>query len=132
MTARRRGHIAVISSVAGFGGLPTSAAYGATKAGLINLCEALKPEYDLAGIKLQIVNPGFVRTPLTDKNDFPMPFLMEPEAAAAALMRGLQSNRFEITFPRRLSWTLKLLQVLPYPLYFAVTRRLLPKPATQT
>ena len=127
MKARGLGHIAVVSSVAGYNGLPTSAAYGMTKAGLINMCEALKPELDLAGIKFQLVNPGFVRTPLTDLNDFPMPFLMEPEAAARAMVKGLKSRRFEIVFPRRLAWGLKLLGFLPYPLFFSATKRLLPK-----
>ncbi len=127
MISRRRGRIAVVASVAGYLGLPTSAAYGMTKAGLINMAEALKPELDGHGICLQLVNPGFVRTPLTDRNPFPMPFLMEVEDAAEAFYRGLCSNRFEIVFPRRLAYLLKLLRCLPAPLAFAVTRRLVPK-----
>ncbi len=126
MIASRRGHIALVSSVAGYIGLPTSAAYGATKAGLINMAEALKPECDALGIKLQLVNPGFVRTPLTDRNPFPMPFLMEVEDAVRAMVAGLESARFEVVFPRRLAYILKVLRLLPYPLLFAVTRRLLP------
>jgi len=126
MIARRGGRIAVVASVAGYRGLPTSAAYGMTKAGLINMAEALKPELDGYGVRLQLVNPGFVRTPLTDKNPFPMPFLMEPEVAAEAFYRGLRSERFEIVFPRRLAYLLKLLRLLPAPLAFAVTRRLVP------
>ena len=128
MIARRSGRIAVVASVAGYRGLPTSAAYGMTKAGLINMAEALKPELDGYGVCLQLVNPGFVRTPLTDKNPFPMPFLMEVEDAAAALYRGLCSNRFEIVFPRRFAYLLKVLRCLPAPLAFAVTRRLVPEP----
>lgn len=127
MIARRNGHIALVSSVAGYLGLPTSAAYGATKAGLINMAEALKPECDALGIKLQLVNPGFVKTPLTDKNAFPMPFLMELEDAAKAMVAGLGSRRFEVIFPRRLAYILKILRILPYPLLFAVTRKLLPR-----
>jgi len=127
MTARRSGRIAIVASVAGYRGLPTSAAYGMTKAGLINLAEALKPELDALGVTLQIVNPGFVRTPLTDRNPFPMPFLMEVEDAAAALQRGLQSQRFEIVFPRRLAYIMKVLRCLPAPLAFALTRRLVPQ-----
>ena len=123
---RRAGHIAVVSSVAGYRGLPSSAAYGATKAALINMCESLKPELDEAGVTLSLVNPGFVRTPLTDKNEFEMPFLMEAEAAADRLADGLASGRFEITFPRRFTWMLKLFRCLPYFLYFRLTRRLLP------
>lgn len=125
MIERRQGHIALVSSVAGYLGLPTSAAYGATKAGLINMAEALKPECDDYGIKFQLVNPGFVKTPLTDKNPFPMPFLMAADEAAAALVRGLQSPRFEVIFPRRLAYILKLLKMLPYPLLFALTRKLI-------
>ncbi|MGF1641828.1 MAG: SDR family NAD(P)-dependent oxidoreductase [Rhodospirillales bacterium] len=122
--ARRRGQIAVVSSVSGYCGLPTAAAYGATKAALINMCEALKPELDAHDVVLSIVNPGFVRTPLTDKNRFPMPFLMEADDAARRIMKGMQTRRFEIAFPRRLVWLMKTMRLLPYPLYFALTRRL--------
>ena len=124
MMKRRSGRIAVVASVAGYRGLPSAAAYGMTKAGLINMAEALKPELDLHGIHMQVVNPGFIRTPLTDKNDFPMPFLMEVDDAAAKLYRGLGSNRFEIVFPRRFAYILKVLRCLPAPLAFAVTRRM--------
>lgn len=120
---RGRGHIAIVASVAGYRGLPTSAAYGATKAGLINMAESLKPECDRLGVKLQIVNPGFVRTPLTDRNPFPMPFLMEPEDAAAALIRGLDGNGFEVSFPKRFIYLLKFLRCLPYALYFFLIKR---------
>ena len=127
MIARRRGRIALVASVAGYRGLPTSAAYGMTKAGLINMAEALRVELAPVGIVVQVVNPGFVRTPLTDRNEFPMPFLMEPEDAAEAFYRGLQSDRFEIAFPRRFVMLMKVLRCLPAPLAFAVTRRMLPK-----
>lgn len=123
--ARGRGQIAVVASVAGYCGLPTAAAYGASKAALINMCEALKPELDRSGVDLRLINPGFVRTPLTDRNPFPMPFLMEPDAAARRIVDGLGRRGFEITFPRRFTYGLKLLRALPYPLFFAVTRRLL-------
>lgn len=121
-----QGQIAVVASVAGFRGMPTSSAYGMTKAGLINMCEALKPELDLLGVKIQVICPGFIRTPLTDKNDFPMPFLMEPEAAARAFCRGLRSRRFEIVFPWQMSMIMNLLRILPAPLAFAITRRMIP------
>ncbi len=127
MIERRRGHIAIVSSLAGYAGLPTSAAYGATKAGLINMAEALQPELQGMGVKLQVVNPGFVKTPLTDKNPFPMPFLMDVDNAAEAFYRGLQSERFEIVFPRRFAYLMKLLRMLPYPLFFAATRRIIPE-----
>ncbi len=121
---RRRGHIAVVSSVAGYVGLPSAAAYGATKAALINLCEALKPELDRHGVRLSLICPGFVRTPLTDRNPFPMPFRVEPEMAAERIYRGLSRRGFEVTFPRRFTWGLKVMRLLPYPLLFALTRRL--------
>ena len=122
---RRGGHIAVMSSVAGYRGLPTSAGYGATKAALINMCESLKPELDRHGVAITVINPGFVRTPLTDRNTFKMPFLMDADAAAKRAVRGLDSGRFEVTFPRRFTWVLKILRCLPYALYFPLTRRLL-------
>jgi len=113
-----------VSSVAGYRGLPSGAAYGATKAALINMCEALKPELDASNVKITLINPGFVKTPLTDKNEFAMPFLMDVNAAAERVVRGLEKSRFEITFPRRFTWMLKALRILPYPLYFAATRKL--------
>jgi NAD(P)-dependent dehydrogenase (short-subunit alcohol dehydrogenase family) len=124
MKARGRGRIAVVASLSGYRGLPSAAAYGMTKAGLINMCEALRPELALAGIRIQVVNPGFVKTPLTDRNDFPMPFLMAAEDAARAFANGLESARFEIVFPRRFALLLKLMRLLPYPVYFAITKRM--------
>jgi short-subunit dehydrogenase len=121
---RRAGHIAVVASVAGYRGLPTSAGYGATKAALINMCEALKPELDREGVSLSLVNPGFVETPLTDKNEFPMPFLITAEEAAAALYKGLQKGKFEIVFPRRFAFLMKLVRLLPNRLLFSLTSRM--------
>lgn len=119
-----RGQIAVVSSVAGYGGLPTSAAYGATKAGLINLVESLKFDLDLAGIRIQLVNPGFVDTPATRSNPFPMPFLLSVEEAAAEIRMGLSSTTsFEIAFPKPFVRRLKLLRLLPYRAYFALLAR---------
>ncbi|MGI9421106.1 MAG: SDR family NAD(P)-dependent oxidoreductase [Geminicoccaceae bacterium] len=120
MIPAKSGHIAIVASVAGYRGLPTSAYYGASKAAQINLAEALKFDLDRHGIKLQLVNPGFVRTPLTDKNAFPMPFLMEVEDAAERMARGFEISAFEITFPRRFAYLLKLLRMLPYRLYFPI------------
>jgi NAD(P)-dependent dehydrogenase (short-subunit alcohol dehydrogenase family) len=118
--ARGQGHIAVTASVAGYRGLPLASAYGPTKAALINLCESLQPECAARGVHLQVINPGFVKTPLTDKNPFPMPCMVTPETAAKQIYRGLKSRRFEITFPKRFTWLMKALRVLPYALYFAV------------
>lgn len=124
MIRRGAGHIAIVASVAGYVGLPTAAGYGMTKAGLINMAEALKPELEKHGVTVQVVCPGFIDTPLTRKNDFPMPFLMKPEAAAKALLDGLRSDRFEIVFPRRMAWTMWLMRHLPYKGLFAATRRI--------
>lgn len=124
---RRAGHLAVVSSVAGYRGLPTAAPYCASKAALIALCESLKVELDAAGVKIQVVNPGFVRTPLTEKNAFRMPFLLEPDDAARRLYAGLVSDRFEVTFPKRFTRLVKLMSLLPYPVYFALMRRLVAK-----
>jgi NAD(P)-dependent dehydrogenase (short-subunit alcohol dehydrogenase family) len=124
MASRRKGQIGVNASIAGYGGLPKSAAYGATKAALINMCEALKFDCDNLGLTLQLVNPGFVETPLTGKNDFPMPFLMKNEDAARRVCDGFARGGFEITFPRRFAFLLKAVNLLPYPLYFAVVGRL--------
>lgn len=118
MKARGRGQVAIVSSVTGYGGMPTSAAYGATKAALINMAESLKFDLDKFGVRIQVINPGFVDTPATADNAFEMPALVQPELAAERIARGLKSGSFEITFPRRFTYVLKALQFLPYPAYF--------------
>ncbi|MFP4269109.1 MAG: SDR family NAD(P)-dependent oxidoreductase [Alphaproteobacteria bacterium] len=123
MMGRKRGQIAVVSSIAGYTGLPTSAYYGSSKAALFNLCESLKFDTDRTGVDLRVIAPGFVRTPLTDKNEFSMPFLMEPEDAAKRVVKGLKGRQFEVTFPRRFAYQLKLLRCLPYRLYFPLVAR---------
>lgn len=115
--ARKKGHIAIVASVAGFRGLPKSLAYGPTKAALINMAEALYMECKPHNVKVQVINPGFVKTPLTDKNDFEMPMLMPVKDAAAALIRGLESNQFEIVFPWLFVYLVKLVGLLPNKLY---------------
>ncbi|MDJ0950973.1 MAG: SDR family NAD(P)-dependent oxidoreductase [Alphaproteobacteria bacterium] len=120
------GRVAIVASLAGYRGLPSAAAYGASKAALINMAESLRPDLARYGVTLQVANPGFVRTPLTDRNEFAMPFLMDVEDAAQAFTKGLESDRFEIVFPRRFAYLMKLLRVLPYGAFFSVTRRLLP------
>lgn len=119
------GQIAVVASLAGYRGLPAASAYGASKAGLINMCEALKPELAAAGVDLRVINPGFVKTPLTDRNDFPMPFLIEVDEAVDRIVEGLKGKCFEISFPKRFALLMKVLRVLPDSLFFAVTRRML-------
>lgn len=119
-----QGQIAIVSSVAGYGGLPKNAAYGLSKAGLINFAESLKYDFDKMNIKIQIITPGFIDTPLTKKNDFPMPFLMEVDKAAERIADGLKSNAFEVTFPKRFTYILKVLNLLPYALYFPIVARM--------
>ena len=116
------GHIALCASVAGYRGLPNGQPYCATKAGIINYAESLKVELEPYNIKVQVINPGFVKSPLTDKNEFPMPMIMETGAAAKALAKGLQSNRFEINFPKKFTCLMKLLRALPSWLYFKIAR----------
>lgn len=123
MVAAGRGQIAVNGSIAGYGGLPRAAAYGASKAAVIHLCEALKFDCDSAGVTMQVVNPGFIDTPLTRKNDFPMPFLMPMDEAARRVVDGFERGGFEITFPRRLAFILKAVNLLPYKLYFPLVAR---------
>jgi short-subunit dehydrogenase len=124
MIARGSGQIALVSSVAGYRGLPRGGAYVASKAALIGLAECLYPELREKGVALSLVNPGFVKTPMTDRNDFPMPFIIGVEDAAARIIRGLKAKRFEIAFPLRLVMLLKLGRVLPYRLYFWLIRRM--------
>jgi short-subunit dehydrogenase len=116
-------HIAVIASVAGYRGLPRAIGYGGTKAALINMTEAMKLDCDAMGIKLQLICPGFVKTPLTDKNTFPMPFLITVDQAVKAIVDGLASNRFEIVFPKPMAVMMKIIRFLPYGLLFPLLRK---------
>ncbi len=117
------GGIAVVSSVAGYGGLPTSLVYGATKAALINFAETLYLDLAPRGIGVYLVNPGFVKTPLTDRNEFRMPALISPEEAAREIIRGFAAGRFEIHFPKRFTLWMKFLKLLPYRLYFRAVHK---------
>ena len=117
------GHISLVSSVAGFRGLPQSLAYGPTKAALINLAEVLYMDLAPRGVGVSLINPGFVETPLTAQNSFHMPALITPEAAALAIVQGWASGSFEIHFPKRFTRFLKALRALPDALYFGAVRR---------
>ena len=110
---RKSGYVAFIASVAGYQGLPKAAYYGPTKAALINLAESLWMDLRGTGIAVSVINPGFVDTPMTKGNEFPMPFLMQPANAAALSIAGLKAKRFEIAYPARFVFILKLLQWLP-------------------
>lgn len=115
---RGRGQVALVASVAGYRGLPRAAAYSGSKAGAIAMMESLHLDAQRFGILLQVINPGFVETPLTAKNDFPMPFLVPVEKAAKTIVTGLSRGRFEIAFPGPFVAILKTMRCLPYAVYF--------------
>ncbi len=119
------GQIVLMSSVAGFRGLPHATGYGGTKAALINMAESLKLGCQDMRIKLQVISPGFVKTPLTDKNTFPMPFLISAEKAADYITRDLESSRFHVVFLWPIAIMIAMLRILPYGLLFMVLRRLM-------
>ena len=124
MIARGRGHLAVTASVAGFRGLPQAAAYSATKAGLIAMCESLALDLMDLGVRISVINPGFVETEATAVNDFEMPFLMQTDEAAAKIVEGLEKPGFEIAFPTPFVLFLRTIGALPNRLYFKAWRRL--------
>ncbi len=128
MIERKSGHVVGVSSLAAYRGLPKAAAYGASKAALSHFLESLR--FDLIAHKVQvtIVNPGFVKTPLTDKNDFEMPFLIDASDAAKIIRRGIEKKKLEIHFPWKFSWLMKLFRILPYPLYHTIiANKVVPK-----
>jgi len=117
------GGIVLVASVAGYGGLPRATTYGPGKAALINLAEVLYLDLAPRGLGVWLVNPGFVHTPLTEKNDFEMPALISAEQAAEDIVAGLASGAFEIHFPKRFTRLMKLLRLLPYRWYFPLVRK---------
>jgi NAD(P)-dependent dehydrogenase (short-subunit alcohol dehydrogenase family) len=117
------GGIGIVASVAGFGGLPKALVYGPTKAALINLSESLYLDLHPRGIGVYQINPGFVDTPLTANNDFPMPGLMSAADAGLAMIEGIESGEFHIHFPRRFTNAMRLARLLPYRLYFFLIRK---------
>ena len=117
------GHIGVVSSVAGWRGLPNGLAYGPTKAAVTHVAETLYMDLQDKGIGVSVVNPGFVATPLTAQNNFQMPALITPEQAATAMLAGWAEGLFDIHFPKRFTAWLKLMRLLPYRAYFALVRR---------
>ncbi|MEY4679284.1 MAG: hypothetical protein RLZZ276_933 [Pseudomonadota bacterium] len=124
MAPRRRGQVAIVSSLASFRGFPGAPAYCASKAMVRTWGEALRADAAAAGIGVCVVCPGYVRSPMTDRNDFPMPFLMEADRAAALVERGLARNRARIVFPMRLYLLLRLFAALPEPLLDRIMARL--------
>ena len=127
MVERRRGHILVMGSLTGFVGLPTAASYGATKAALNSMAEAFKPDFEQYGVTISVINPGFVKTPATDKNEFPMPFLIGVDDAVDHIMRGIAAKRFAINFPWQMNFAIRLLAAFPNWAKFGITRRMIPK-----
>jgi short-subunit dehydrogenase len=123
MLRRRAGRIAVVASVTGLAALPRAEAYGATKAFLISMCDSLRADLDGSGVSVTVVNPGYVRTPLTDQNDFKMPFLMEADNAARIIADGLERGKPEISFPLRMALMMKLLGSAPGALARPYTAR---------
>jgi NAD(P)-dependent dehydrogenase (short-subunit alcohol dehydrogenase family) len=121
--AGQAAHLSLVSSVAGYRGLPQSLAYGPTKAALINLAETLYQDLHPLGVGVSLICPGFVETPLTAQNAFKMPALLTPAQAADAVVAGWESGDFEIHFPKRFTLGLKALQLLPYRAYFAAVKR---------
>ena len=122
---KKTGHISIVSSIAGYRGLPNSSGYGPSKAALTNFCESIYFDFKKFGVRISVISPGFIKTPLTDKNEFPMPFLKTPEYAAEKIFDGLiKSSSFEIHFPKGLTLTLKFLRILPYRLYLFLVDKL--------
>jgi NAD(P)-dependent dehydrogenase (short-subunit alcohol dehydrogenase family) len=121
--AQGRGGFGIVSSVAGYGGLPNSMAYGATKAACNNLAQSMYLDLHRHGLAVYLVTPGFVATPLTANNPFPMPFLISAEEAAREITEGMARGDFEIHFPRRFSRLLKFMNLLPHRLYFWLVRK---------
>ena len=122
---KKEGHISIISSVAGYGGLPNSSGYGPSKAALINLAESLYFDFKKYNIRVSLISPGFIKTPMTDKNKFKMPFIKSAEFAANKIYKGLiDGNTFEITFPKELTLIMKIFKILPYKMYFYLISKL--------
>jgi len=121
---RGSGRLAITASVAGYGGLPSGLVYGATKAALINFAETLFLDLAPKGVAVHLINPGFVKTPLTDLNEFRMPALISADEAAREILAGIEAGAFEIHFPKRFTRVLKLLNLLPYRAYFPLVHRI--------
>ena len=115
---KKYGHISIVSSIAAYRGLPNSSGYGPSKAALTNLTESLYFDFKKYNVRVSLISPGFIKTPLTDKNEFPMPFIKSPEFAAEKMFKGLtKSKSFETHFPKELTLFLKFLRILPYRIY---------------
>ena len=120
MVQRNAGHIVLTGSLSGFRGLPGAIGYSASKAGIMSLAETMKSDLKRTGVDVQVVNPGFIRTRLTDKNTFNMPFIMSPEDAARVMFDHMNSRKFKRSFPTLFSWFFRASQLMPDWLYFRI------------
>jgi len=121
---KQNGQISIISSVAGYRGLPAAGAYCASKAALTSFAESLYFDMQKKNVRVSLISPGFIKTPMTDQNDFPMPMIKSPEFAANEIFKGLTiKKRFEIHFPKVFTYFLKFLQILPSGLYFKLVAK---------
>ena len=121
---KKNGQISIISSVAGYRGLPAAGAYCASKAALTSFAESLNFDMQMKNVRVSLVSPGFIKTPMTDQNDFPMPMIKSPEFAANEIFKGLTAKKgFEIHFPKAFTYFLKFLQILPSSLYFKLVSK---------
>ena len=122
---KKNGIITIVSSIAGYRGLPNTTGYGPSKSALISLAESLYFDFERYNVRVCLVCPGFIKTPMTDKNDFKMPFLKTSEFAADKIYNGLiNKNQFEIHFPKELTLTLKFFKLLPSKIYFYLVKKL--------
>jgi short-subunit dehydrogenase len=123
---KKSGQISLVSSVAAYRGLPSSSGYGPSKAALTNFAESVYFDFKKYNVKISLISPGFIKTPMTDTNEFPMPFIRSAEFAAEKIYKGLlKKNIFEITFPKQLTIILKILRVLPYSIYMFLVDKLI-------
>ena len=127
MKKNKKGHLVFMSSPAGYRGLPGAGIYGVTKSALTFFAETLKIELDSFKIKVQVIHPGFVKTPMTDKNTFEMPFMISAKSATEQIMKNIFLNKFEIFFPKRLILPMKIMSMLPDKIYFYLMKKLVKK-----
>jgi short-subunit dehydrogenase len=123
MIAQGEGHIAITASVAGYRGLPNALSYGPTKAALINFAETLYYDLEPRGVHVHLIAPGFVETPATSINQFKMPALISPQTAALEIIKGLQRGEFDIHFPKKFTYFMKFLSIIPYSIYFWILKK---------
>ena len=119
---KKDGHICIVSSVAGYRGLPAAGAYCSSKAALTSFCESLYFDLSRYNVNVSVVSPGFIKTPMTDKNSFHMPVLKSPEYAAEKIFKGINKKSFEIHFPKSFTYFMKVVKFLPYPIYFGIQK----------